>query len=210
MSKRPQAILAFLAAAAVTTTAVGADSISYALTSLGGNTWEYSYSVANTDEVNGLSVFDIYFPSVASPLFVNYTNITEVANPNPLNWQTTIFPPSAPNLGAIYDAHALTTPIALGQSVTGFEVSFMYNGAAQLGAQTFEIYDPHYNLLQTGSTTPMASVPEPYTLALFGLGLAALSVMRVRGQFLLGKGSRRSLGKGNDGDNSAALFSKNK
>ncbi len=179
MSKRLLVVLGFLATAAITTT-VCADSISYSLTSLGDNTWEYSYSITNTDEVSGLHVFDIYFPSVSSPFFADYTNITEVAKPNPGNWQTTIFPASAPNLSAIYDAQALNTPIAFGQSVTGFDVSFMYNGPLPLGAQTFEIYDSHYNLLKTGSTTLTSSVSEPCTLALFFLGLAALSVMRLR------------------------------
>jgi hypothetical protein len=153
-----------------------ADGISYTLTDLGSGNWEYSYTITNTDEASGLYVFDIYFPSVSSTDALNYSNITETANPDSTNWITTVFPPSAPNLGGIYDAVALNTPIALGQSLSGFSVSFNYALTKQLpviGPQYFEIYDSNYHLLESG-TTVQAAVPEASTLVLLVSGIFGL------------------------------------
>src|ERR1035438_10562265 len=66
---------------------------------------DWSSDVCSSDlEASGLYVFDIYFPSVSSTAAFNYSNITATANPDSTNWSTTVFPPSAPNLGGIYDA----------------------------------------------------------------------------------------------------------
>jgi hypothetical protein len=152
-----------------------ADGISYTLSNLGSGNWAYSYTITNTAEASGLYVFDIYFPSVSSTAAFNYSNITATANPDSTNWSTTVFPPSAPNLGGIYDAFALNTPIALGQSLGGFTVSFTYSGTAPLGAQGFEIYNPSYQLLQSATTTPsLTPIPEPSTLMLFVSGMFGL------------------------------------
>jgi len=145
-----------------------ADGISYTLTNLGGQNWSYTYTVTNTTIASGLYAFDIYFPAVSSADALSYSNITEIANPDSTNWITTIFDPSAPNLGGFYDALALASPINQGDSLGGFNVSFAYSGATPLGSQYFEIYDLNYNLLETGTTVP---TPEPSTFLLFVSGV---------------------------------------
>jgi hypothetical protein len=148
-----------------------ADGISYSLTALGSGNWAYTYTVTNTDEASGLYVFDIYFPSVSSTDALNYSNITETANPDPTNWFTTVLLPSAPNLGGIYDELA-TNPLGQGDSLGGFSVSFTYTGTAALGAQYFEIYDTSYDLLGSGTTTLSTTpIPEPSTLILLVSGV---------------------------------------
>ena len=149
-----------------------ADDISYTLTNLGSGNWSYSYTITNTAEASGLYVFDVYFPSASSLDAFNYSNITETANPDTNNWITTVFPPSEPgDLGAFYDAEA-SIPIALGDSLGGFTVSFSYLGSAALGAQYFEIYDTSYDLLETGTTTLSTTpTPEPSTLILLVSGV---------------------------------------
>jgi len=151
--------------------AVKADGITYSLADLGGGNWSYTYTITNTDEPSGLYVFDIYFPSVSSLGNNNYSNITATANPDATNWITTVFPPSEPDLGGVYDAEA-SIPIAPGDSLGGFGVSFSYSGTAPLGAQEFEIYDPNFNLLETGTTTLSTTpTPEPSTLIFLVSGL---------------------------------------
>jgi hypothetical protein len=138
-----------------------------------GKTWEYSYTILNNDIKGGLYVFDIYFPSISGPDSLLYSKITETANPDSSNWSTQIFIPSAPDLGALYDAGTLTTPIALGDSLSGFSVSFEYSGtAASLGSQFFEIYDTSYDLIETGYT-----------------GLAGLTFVPIQGMFVLDPGT---------------------
>lgn len=159
----------------------GAVQILYNLSDLEGGYFAYSYTITNDTIASGLYCFDIYFPSLYSADAFNYSDIAEIANPDPTNWSTTIFPPSSPNLGAIYDAYTSTTPISLNNSLSGFEVSFNYSWSdiLVLGPQYFEIYDTEFNLLETGFTSAApAPVPEPGTMILFASGILSLGLIR--------------------------------
>jgi hypothetical protein len=69
-----------------------------------------------------------------------------------------------------YDAQALVDePTFLGI----FSVSFVFRGTGAPGAQPFEIYDPEFQLIQTGVT-----VPEPSTFLLIASGLLVLLLRR--------------------------------
>ncbi len=167
-----------LTALVILVPSLNANEISYSLSNLGNGDWAYSYTVVNTTTAGGIFWFDIYFPSVTSPDALQYSNIAETANPDPGNWTTTVFPPSAINLGGIYDAFTLNAPIPLNQSLGGFTVRFHYAGTAPLGAQEFEIFDPNFNLLESGMTTE--AVPEPSAVLLFISGSLGLTRLRKR------------------------------
>ena|ERR1039458_8569377 len=148
--------------------------IYYTLTDLGGGSWEYSYTIApslvtvgsrGTGQTGALFEFDIYFPASSSPDAFSYSNLTEVANPDPTTWTPTIISPSEPgDLTAIYieDASLSSPGIASGQSLGGFSVTFDYSGTATLGSQSFEFYDPtDYG---EGAIYSGMSVPVPVTV----------------------------------------------
>jgi len=163
--------------------------IYYTLTDLGSvapgvESWEYSYTIApslvtvgprGTGPTGGLYEFDIYFPASSSPDAFSYSNLTEIANPDPTTWTPTIISPSEPgDLTAIYieDASLSSPGIASGQSLGGFSVTFDYSGTATLGFQYFEFYDPTdygEGAIYSGMTVPTpapAPTPEPSSLIL--------------------------------------------
>jgi hypothetical protein len=149
--------------------------ISYAVTNLGGSAYQYTYSVYNNGSLGAgvaIQLFDIAF---ASNLYSNLVIVT----PNPLatQWSQDI-------LGAVgsnppyYDVESNNGGIAVGNTVSGFEVQFNYLGIGTPGSQAFQIYNPqNFALLQSGNTTP-----EPSSFAMFGalLLVAAFGIRRKR------------------------------
>lgn len=149
---------------------VNATIITYDLTNLGGNRWEYSYSVTNDSMSSPIEEFTIYFDLEL------YENLLVG---NTLNdWDAIVVQPDPePDFEAdgFYDALALLTGIAPGETVSGFTVSFDWLVTGLPGYQFFEVVDPsNLEALDSGWTVTTTSVPEPGTLLLLGSGLLGL------------------------------------
>ena len=135
----------------------------------GEDLWRYDYTVSGHAFVQS-EFFDIYFvPSL-------YANLMSATGPN-TDWDVAILQqPKPDNLPpfdtGIFDFFALLD----NPSLTGtFSVTFTYLGAGSPGAQPFEFFGADSALLQSGETSkPVSGIPEPSSVALALVGLAAL------------------------------------
>lgn len=158
-------------------TSLHATSISFTVSSLGSNTYEYTYTVINDTLASAIGEFTVFFDF---GLYENLTVTTPVAG-----WDEIAVNPDlvfgVPDVG-FYDAQALMAGIAPGSTVNNFSVRFDWLGAATPGAQFFEVIEPTTSVvLDAGTTIPAdIPIPEPGTLLLFTTGLFALAFIRVR------------------------------
>jgi hypothetical protein len=145
--------------------------IEYELNLIGGNTYQYDYTVFNDDIIDGIEYFAIFFDH-------NTMENLALVLPFPTDWDNDVFPPdtSLPDDG-LFDSLALVSPIALGGSLGGFSVQFdLLGGSSGPGSQPFEVRDVDsigninfVNVLATGNT--LSSVPEPAALTIIFIGL---------------------------------------
>jgi PEP-CTERM putative exosortase interaction domain len=150
--------------------------INYDVNNLGGNTWEYTYTVQNDSLAVDIEEFTIWFDLGL------YENLTPTSTL--IDWdEITIQPDIGLPDDGYYDALALVSGIAPGSSETGFSVSFDWLGTGTPGSQFFEIVDTFtFSALDSGDTTLVSSdpVPEPSTVMLMGIGLIGLTVISLR------------------------------
>jgi hypothetical protein len=140
--------------------------IRYDIADLGLGKWQYTYEVSNISlSPEPIKEFTIWF-GVGS-----YDNLTIATLNSPAsNWDEIVWQPE-PILGddGGYDALATGLNIGVGESVTGFSVSFDWLGTGMPGTQYYEIINPNtFETIESGWT-----VPEPATLLLLicgGLG----------------------------------------
>ena len=147
---------------------VGATTVSYAVSNVSGNTWEYTYTVANDMLATDIDEFTVYFGLGL------YENL--VATAAPATWDPLIVQPdpSIPPSGddGFYDALALSTGIEPGASLGGFSVKFDYLGTGVPGSQFFEIINPAtFATLDSGFTQV---IPLPAAIWLFVTGLLSM------------------------------------
>lgn len=149
--------------------------INYTASSLGGSVWQYDYLIENDTLADPIAEFTIYFPETL------YENLAVLSSP--LEWDTIVIQPDIglPANG-FFDALSLSTGLAPGASAGLFSVTFTYLGTSSPADQFFDVYDANFNLLDSGTTSPLSPVPEPNSFAMLILGLF----------FVIGYGFRRN------------------
>jgi hypothetical protein len=159
-------------------------SIQYTLVPLGGNVYQYVYSIRNNGTLPGgsaVKLFDIFFDSS-----LYQKSSLQIVTPSSLQsqWSEVLLAVIPPVIPAEYDVLSLQGGIPVGGAVTGFSVKFTWLGSGVPGAQVFQISDPStFQVLQTGQTVlDPTSVPAASTLSLIliGLGLALLAAYQIR------------------------------
>jgi hypothetical protein len=141
------------------------------LQALGGNSYQYNYTITNDDLVSGFDEISIFFSNT------QYQNLAVTASP--FDWDSIVLQPDE-FLDGVFDSLALSSPLALGDSVSGFSVSFDWLGAELPGAQNFDVLDSSsLTVLQSG-TSSVTAVPLPASLPLMSAALAGLAFIRQR------------------------------
>jgi len=126
--------------------------IYYSVEPISGNQWIYRYIVSNQSLMGGIEEFTIWFDQG------KYTSIQKASDPA-LNasWDQIVWQPneSLKSNGG-FDALALTVPIVIGESISGFAVSFVWEGSGIPGSQYYEIVNPDNpsHILDSGFTSP--------------------------------------------------------
>lgn len=161
-----------------------ATTISYTTTNLIGNSWQYRYSVTNDSLIDPINELTIYFDRNS------FSNLSVVGSP--IGWDSIVIQPDlAIPADGFFDGLTLVQGVAPGAKVGGFLVGFQYLKAGTPGSQSFEIIDPsNFDVIASGLTTaesvlppPPSTVPEPSSIALMALGLAAWIVRRSRARY---------------------------
>ncbi|HME44008.1 MAG TPA: hypothetical protein VKF36_13035 [Syntrophorhabdales bacterium] len=182
--------------------------ILYSLEPLGGNQYEYDYTVynntlnnttmANGKMYEGVLWFNVYFPVItnAAGQYVgsNYSNLQAVG-PMPAGWQIGtggINQPGTPSFSGYFgiygptgDANGSYAPIGPGQSLGVFYVTFTYSGSGTPGSQAFQVIDlsatdpvTHFPEVLYPGTTEPDPVPLPPSVYMLGASLVALAFVR--------------------------------
>ncbi len=158
-----------------TTTSLGGlmTEIHYETADLGSGRWQYTYEVTNISLTPAIKEFTIWFD------YGLYDNLAiETLDPPASDWDELIIQPE-PVLGddGYYDALALGVGIGIGETVSGFAISFDWLGAGQPGPQFYEIVDPvTFVTIDSGYTV---LIPEPATLLFLALGGLILRRKRI-------------------------------
>ena len=141
-----------------------ATTIEYNVSSLGGSVWQYDYMIENDTLTDPIAEFTIYFPETL------YENL--VVSSSPLEWDSIVVQPDTglPADG-FFDALSLSTGLAPGASAGLFSVTFNFLGTSSPADQFFDVYDANFNLLDSGTTSPLSPVPELNSFAMLILGL---------------------------------------
>jgi PEP-CTERM motif len=141
--------------------------VTYTSTKITGNEWQYDYTLTGT-YVAGDDLA-VYFPLATS------LNLLDLGTGG-ADWTTFVFQPdpSIPADGE-YDMEANVGNPSLAVS---FDVQFDYSGIGAPGPQSFVLYDPNFDILNTGETQAPGSappVPEPASFVLVGSALLGCS-----------------------------------
>lgn len=144
--------------------------LTYSLTNIGGNSWQYDYSFSSAQALPANTGFSVYFEAGVA------AGLTEVAAP--AGWDTLIVQPGS-FLGdseGYYDALALNG-LAAGETAGLFSLRLNWLAVnSQPGDPRFEVYrlGSTFEVIESG----LASlVPVPAAGLLFGSGLAGLLLL---------------------------------
>lgn len=135
-------------------------------TTPGEDRYRYDYALSGFPHPSGFGFTVFFAPGLHASL---------QSPPPPLGpeWDVIAIQPDPglPDAG-FYDALALAD---FPTTLTGFSIEFVWLGAGAPGSQPFVVYDPAFATVESGQTLP---VPEPASLVLLVLGLAALPARR--------------------------------
>jgi hypothetical protein len=150
--------------------------ISYDVTSLGGTTWRYDYTIANDSLEVPVEEFTVYFEAGS------FLNLRSPAGPS--NWDVlAVEPDTALPDDGFFDALALIGGLMPGGAQNGFSIEFDFLGAGTPGSQFFEFLTASLDILDVGFTqlaAVPAPVPEPASGSLFAGALAWVAFRKLR------------------------------
>lgn len=150
---------------------VNAAVISATTTHNSGTNYTTTYTVTPSSGDAPIEEFTIFFTAF------NFANLALAGSPASFD-PLIIQPDTAVPADGFADFLALSSPIAFGDSLGGFSVSYDFAGAGGPGSQAFDIIDPvSFRAIASGFTEVRGAgtdVPEPATLALMLLGAAGL------------------------------------
>jgi hypothetical protein len=155
--------------------------IAYEATQLDATAWRYDYRVTNEAGADPLQEFTIAFA------LGSFASLREAVSPAGWDGLIGVVDPLLPADGYVdwcaFDGISCTGPgLAGGETLSGFSVVFDWLGAGSPGSQPFDAIAPQpFAIVASGFTVPFkpaTTVPEPPTLALFGVALLALGVTR--------------------------------
>jgi hypothetical protein len=129
---------------------------------VGEDLWQYSYTVSAHDFLQDYG-FSIYFDPET------YANLQDPVPAVNADWDVISYQPD-PNVpfAGWYDALALVDHASLEDP---FTINFVWLGDGGPGTQAFDIYDPNWEVSETGTTSP---VPLPSSVVLLMSGLFAV------------------------------------
>ncbi|MBN2211731.1 MAG: PEP-CTERM sorting domain-containing protein [Sedimentisphaerales bacterium] len=135
--------------------------IEYRVSDIGGNQFEYEYTISNDTLSVAIEEFTIWFDV---DLYDNLIITTQELLAG--LWDEIILEDTGFGLPLGYDALAQADGILPTEMLAGFSVAFDWLGSGTPGPQFFEIIDPiSFETIDSGYT-----VPEPSILLLLGLG----------------------------------------
>ncbi|MCK4998367.1 MAG: PEP-CTERM sorting domain-containing protein [Anaerohalosphaera sp.] len=135
--------------------------IRYSVENVFGNQWVYNYTVTNLALDAGVEEFTIWFEHGNAASLQNTSDAASDTDWDQITWQ----PNEALLSNGGFDALARNQPIMIGESVSGFAVSFLWDGSDEPGKQFYEVVNPDNpsDVLDSGFTVP---IPEPTSLVL--------------------------------------------
>ena len=156
---RSKSLIFIIALLLSTLSYAGMTTVSYTVENISGNQWMYHYTISNLTFTEGIEEFTIWFDHGKYTDLSNNSDTSLAANWDQIVWQ----PNDALQNNGGFDALALSDPIAVGESVSGFAVAFTWNGTDEPGRQYYEIVNPDNpsEVFDSGYTSP-----EPSTILL--------------------------------------------
>jgi len=150
---------------------VSGATVNFQVGNLGGGNFRYTYSLGGFSFAAN-DTLDISFNAA-----VYNTLFNGVAQPSS-DWSLLVFQPNAlPGLAGDY---FLTASVNNPSLAGPFSVDFTLKPGAQPGSQAFTIFDPNFNTITSGQTTPVGTgmgTPEPASFSLAMVGMLIAGVM---------------------------------